>query len=436
MASERTNGHPERTNGHPERTNGHPVRANGPPEPTNGHRRSVPDDRPCWLEVDLDAVADNVRSIGSLVGPRAEVCAVVKADAYGLGLTEVGRAALDGGARRLAVARVEEGSRLRAAGLDVPILLIAGFAPGEADEIVQSGLTPTVVQLEDALALGRAAGRNGVVLPVHVKVDTGLTRYGAPPEDAHDLARFVGTLPSLRLEGLYTHFASADEPDPRFTREQLACLRQLGAALLADGIRPAVVHAANSAGALAEPAARLDLVRVGITLSGHYPSEHVPRAAHLRAAVSFRARVLRVHDVPRGTSIGYGRTFRAERPMRVALVPAGYADGVPRAHASGGWALVRGARVPLVGRVSMDQCMVDVSAVPGAARGDEVVLFGRGPGSEIGLDEYAGWSRTIGHEALCRIGVRVPRLYRRGGRSWWGTLRDGATSATAAAASL
>ena len=391
--------------------------------PTNGHVLATGDDPPCWLDVDLDAVADNVRSLQRVVGAHTEVCAVVKADAYGLGLVEVAKAALEGGAGRVAVARVEEGARLRAAGLQAPILLIAGFVPEEADEIVRIGLTPTVVELDDALLLGRAAGRRGLILPVHVKVDTGLTRYGASPDQTLDLVRFIGSLSSLRLEGLYTHFATADEPDLAFTREQLARFRGVVAAVHDQGIRPDLVHAANSAGSVAEPSARLDMVRVGITLSGHYPSACVPRIPALRPAASLRARLLRVYDVPVGTTVGYGRAFRADRPIRAALVPAGYADGVPRANAEKAEALVRGTRAPLVGRVSMDQCMVDVSAVPGARRGDEVALFGRLDGSVIGLDEYASWSGTIGHEALCRIGARVPRLYRRHGRSWWSRSR-------------
>ncbi len=384
---------------------------------------------PCWLDVDLDAVSENARAIGSLLGPGTDVCAVVKADAYGLGLVEVARAALDGGARRLAVARVEEGARLRSADVTAPILLIAGFAAAEADEIVRCRLTPTVVQLEDALTLGRAAGRRGTVLPVHVEVDTGLTRYGATAPEAHQLARFIGSLPSLRLEGVYTHFAAADDASLEFTREQLERLRLFEDALALEGLRPEVVHAANSAGVLAAPKARRDLVRVGLTLSGHYPSEHVPRPIHLRPAVAFRARVLRVQDIPAGTTIGYGRTFQAGRRMRVALLAAGYADGVPRAHVPRGQALIHAARVPLIGRVSMDQCVVDVEAVPGVQPGGVATLFGRDDDGEIGLDEYASWSDTIGHEALCRIGVRVPRRYQRGGKIWWGSLRDDAGTA-------
>jgi alanine racemase len=385
-------------------------------------------DRPCRLEVDLDAISANVREICSLVGPAARVCAVVKAEAYGLGAIPVARAALAGGAERLGVARVEEGVRLRTAGLDAAILLTAGFAPAEAAAIVRHRLTPTVVQMGDALALARAAGRAGVVLPVHLKVDTGLTRFGAAPSVVIDLARLLENLPSLKLEGLYTHFASADEPDQAFTREQLGRLREVHATLVAGGHHPPVLHAANSAAALAEPATRLDLVRVGLTLSGHYPSEHVPREARLHPAVSLKACLLRVYDLPPGTTIGYGRTYRAERTIRAGLVAAGYADGVPRAHSEGAFALVGDRRVPLVGRVSMDQCVVDLAEAPDARVGDEVTMFGASEGAEIGLDEFASWSGTIAHESLCRVGSRVPRLYRQAGDMYWGSTEPAAAS--------
>lgn len=391
----------------------------------NGTGSDAPsEERPCWLEVDLDAVARNVRAVSDLIGSGTRVCAVVKAEAYGLGAVEVARAALQAGAERLAVARVDEAVRLRQAGIRAPILLIAGFAPHEVEAIVRYGVTPTVVDVQDALRLARAAARLGDDVTVHVKVDTGLTRYGAPPERVPDLVRLLRGLPPVRLEGLYSHFASADEPDRSFTEEQLHRLYAVVEAvegLNGQGWRPPLVHAANSAATLREPTTWLHMVRLGIGLSGHYPSEHVPRSVAFQPAVSLRARLLSVREVPPGTSIGYGRTFVAERTLRVGLVPAGYADGVPRSHSNRAVALVRGWRVPLVGRVSMDQCVVDVTDVPNARAGDVVTLFGADAGDQIGLDEYAGWSDTIVHEALCRIGPRVPRLYYERGRSWWGS---------------
>jgi alanine racemase len=384
-------------------------------------------ERPSWLDVDLDAVAENVRAIARLIGPDTRICAVVKADAYGLGAAEIARASLAAGAERVAVARVDEAIRLRQAGVRAPILLIAGHVPGEADAIVRHRVTPTVVSAEQAMLLARAAGRAGQTVTVHVKVDTGLTRFGAQPEHVPSLIRLLRSLPTIRLEGLYSHFAGADDEDRSFTEQQLHRLYSVVEAVErheGDSWRPPIVHAANSAAALREPTAWLHMVRIGIALSGHRPSEHVPQSARLRPAVALRARLLAVRDIEAGTSVGYSRTFVADRPMRVGLVPAGYADGVPRSHSNRAEALVRGRRVPLVGRVSMDQCVVDLSAVPWSRVGDLVTLFGSDEGATISLSEYAGWSDTIVHEALCRIGPRVPRRYLAGTLSWWGTVSE------------
>lgn len=384
-------------------------------------------DRPCWLDVDLDAIGENVRSIARLVGSGTGICAVVKAEAYGLGAVEVAQAALAAGAERLAVARVDEAVQLRRAGISAPILLIAGFVPAEAEAIVRHGVTATVVQARDGMALARAAGRLGTVVDVHLKVDTGLTRYGAPPAEVPALVRLLRGLPTVRLEGLYSHFAAADEEDRSYTHEQLHRLYQVVEAverLDDEGWRPPIVHAANSAATLREPTSWLHMVRVGIALSGHYPSAAVPRDVALRPAVALRARLLAVKDVPAGTSIGYNRTFVADRQLRVGLVPAGYADGVPRSHSNRAVALVAGARLPVVGRVSMDQCVVDLTENPWASPGNVVTLFGRDASGGIPLDEYAAWSDTIVHEALCRVGPRVPRRYVAGDRAWWGTVSE------------
>jgi alanine racemase len=266
---------------------------------------------------------------------------------------------------------------------------------------------------------------------VHVKVDTGLTRYGAPPDDVPRLVQLLRGLPTVRLEGLYSHFAAADEADRPFTAEQLHRLYRVIEAVerdADDGWRPPIVHAANSAATLREPTSWLHMVRIGIGIAGYYPSPDVPRDVVLRPAVALRARLLAVKDVEAGTSIGYGRTFVADRRLRVGLVPAGYADGVPRSHSNQAVALVAGTRLPVVGRVSMDQCVVDLTENPWANPGNVVTLFGRDAMTELSLDEYASWSDTIVHEALCRIGPRVPRRYLAGGQVWWGTVSG--TSAT------
>lgn len=377
----------------------------------NGHAlRPRPRPEPCWLEVDLAAVADNVRAVKRLVGPGTAVAAVVKADGYGLGAVAIAGAAIAGGAEWLAVARVEEGAQLRRAGFEVPILNLAWATPEEARALVAQRITPTVVDVAGARALAEAVPR-GEVLPIHLKVDTGLSRFGAQPAELDQLLDTLQALPNLRLEGFSSHFAAADEADLSFARLQMDRFFAASRRLAARSVRPRLRHLANSAATLAIPDARLDLVRVGITLSGHYPSPDVPRAVTLRPAVALRARLARVYDLAAGASIGYGQSFVATGPMRVGLVPVGYADGLPRSHSKGGELLLRGRRVPLVGRVSMDQCVVDVSAVHEARPGDEVTLIGSQDGGAISLDEYAAWDSTIAHEALCRLGTRATRYY-------------------------
>ncbi|MCC7107521.1 MAG: alanine racemase [Chloroflexi bacterium] len=367
---------------------------------------------PCWLDIDLDAIRQNVSALRRLVGGRTGVAAVVKAGAYGLGAAPVASAAVAAGATFLCVARLSEASELRVAGLQTPIVNLARTSPEEAELAVAYGVTATVADQESLEGLVRAASKWGVRLPVHLKVDTGLTRYGAQPYELLDLLPRLRKAAAIHVEGIISHFAAADEPDLACAREQLARFEEAVALVGSAGLHPAYRHLANSAGALALPEARLDLVRLGITLSGHYPSESVPRDVRLRPAVLFKARLARVYHLPADTPIGYGHSFVTARPTVAGLVPAGYADGLPRAASGRGSVLVRGRRAPMIGRVSMDQCVVDLTDVPGAAVGDEAVLFGKQDHASIPLEEFAAWGDTISHEALCRIGPRVPRVYR------------------------
>lgn len=356
----------------------------------------------------------NLAATRRLLRPGVGVVAVVKANAYGLGAVPVARAALSAGATALAVARVSEAVELREAGLRAPILNLAHTPPEEADLAVAYGVTPAVADPDAAESLALSAQRRGTQVPVHLKVDTGLSRFGAQPGEWPALLARVAALPELRVEGIASHFATADEPDLGFAREQLARFREALAQARVLGLRPSVAHIANSAGVLALPEAHLDLVRLGITLSGHYPSPYVPRGVDLLPAVALKARLARVFCLPAGASVGYGQTFVTMRPTVAGLVPAGYADGMPRALSGRGAALVRSQRAPLLGRVSMDQCVVDLTDLPPVSPGEEVVLFGRQGEAWLTLDEFAGWADTIVHEALCRVGPRVPRVYRDG----------------------
>lgn len=387
-----------------------PLEAYGPAEST------APGDRwPCWLEVDLDAVAENVRTFQRVAAPRLGVTAVLKAQAYGLGATEVARAALAAGARGIAVARVAEAAQLRAEGIEAPILLLGGTAPAEADEVVRLRATPTITDWQSALRFQEVSARRDGILDVQVKVDTGITRYGAPPDVAMAIVRQLGSLSNLRLQGFFTHFAAADDPDPFFAHQQLARFRAICSQLEAEGIDLGMRHAANSAGALRIQGAALDTVRIGIGLSGHYATGWVPRVDDLRPAVALKSRVVRLHSPGVGTSIGYGRTYKVYRPMKAALIACGYADGLPRACSNRGWALIRGQRAPLIGTVSMDMAMADVSHLATVAPGDEVVLLGRQGDEQITLEEFADSAGIIPHEALVRLNGRAPRVYLRGG---------------------
>ena len=386
-----------------------------PSNSVNGLSAPLIPRQPCWLEVDLDAVASNVRALKRLVGPTTALAAVVKAEAYGLGAAAVARTAIAAGAEWLAVARVEEGVDLRQAGLDVPILNLAYTAPQEVETSVSYSITPTLVDLLTAQAFSSRVPV-GDEFPIHVKLDTGLSRFGALPNELPSLLEGLQQLTNLRLEGIYSHFAAADEADRSFAHEQLHRFHAALDSIETEAQRPRLLHMSNSAATLALPNARLDLVRVGITMAGFYPSPDVPRTIDLQPGASFKARLARTYDLPAGATVGYGRTFLTQRPTRAALVPAGYADGLPRSHSHCGAVLVHGRRAPIIGRVSMDQCVVDITEIPQASAGDEVVLFGQQGSESIALDEYAAWSGTIVHETLCRIGSRVPRYYRTAGQ--------------------
>lgn len=374
--------------------------------------------RPVRAEIDLSAIASNVRAIKSVVGPRCRVMAVVKANGYGLGAPWVAAAALEGGASWLAVACVDEGIELRRAGYNVPILVMSYVPPEEAAAAVRHGLTLVLHRAYTALALEEAARADGMPLgsvAVHIKVDTGLGRYGCAPDEFLPLAKEIMRLPHLRLQGLMTHFANADSPDLSFAREQMhrfACIQKQATE---HGISFELVHAANSAAALALPEARLDMVRVGIMLSGHLPAAHLRDKISLTPALTLRTRLARVFEVNVGDAVGYGRTWQAQRPSVIGVAPLGYADGYRRVLSDRAQALVGGVRCPVVGRVSMDQAGIDLTAVPGVCEGDEVVLIGRQGSDEITADEVANWADTISYEIMCGLSERVPRLYIRDG---------------------
>jgi alanine racemase len=376
-----------------------------------GQLRIVQPDRPTWLEIDLPAVSHNVRRLAARAAG-AEVMVVLKADAYGHGAVPVAHTALRSGATWLGVACVPEARTLRAAGIRAPILVL-GYTPGwQAREAVGLDLTLAVFDLDTARAFGHAARALDATVRVHVKVDTGMHRLGVAADGAAGFVRALAGVDGLEVAGLFTHFACADEPSSAgraATDAQVAAFGTVLADLEATGDRPAVVHASNSAGLLCRTDAVYDLVRPGIAVYGLPPGPEVP-VGDLRPVLAWRSQVAQVHDLAAGESVGYGHTWTAARPSRVATVPVGYADGLRRAPATWRHVLVRGRPAPLAGRVSMDQISVDVTDIEGVRRGDEVVLIGRQGSEELPATLVADWLGTSPYEVVAEILARVPRL--------------------------
>ncbi len=370
-------------------------------------------DRPTWLEIDLSAIGRNTRLIQRLVGPDVRVLVSLKADAYGHGALRVARTVLHNGASWLGVATVSEAESLRAAGIDAPVLVFGYTAPWQAREAVRLDVRATVYGMEIARALAYAARDLGRVARVHVKVDTGMARLGLRAEDVEGIVAFVEalhSLPGLEVEGIFTHFATADSADQGYARRQLDRFLAVLAALERRGLRPPLAHAANSAAMLTLPEARFDMVRPGVAVYGLAPSDEVRLPEGFSPALAFKTQVAQVKWIPAGEGISYGATYVTERPTHVAVLPVGYADGFRRAPANWGEVLVRGRRAPLVGRVCMDQCMIDVTHIPGVRQGDEVVLIGRQGDDELTAEAVAGRLGTIAYEVVAELLARVPRV--------------------------
>lgn len=367
--------------------------------------------RPLWAEIDLDAVAHNIAQVRSRVGS-SRMLAVVKANAYGHGAPAVARACLDAGATYLGVFCVDEGIQLRQAGIMAPVLVMGYCPPWEAMEIVRHGLTASVSNPETVAALAGAARDAGVRSPAHLKIDTGMARHGVLPNEVPQFVQLIQAMPDVHLEGAFTHFATADESDKTFTKRQFQAFQQ-AAQHLPDGV---IRHVANSATCADMPDEMgLDMVRPGICLYGRQPSGNLLRPMDLHPALMLKSYVARLHHLAQGETVSYGRTWTAPRNTRVALIPCGYADGLPRLVTNQGCVLVHGQRAPIIGRVCMDSHMVDVTDIPHAQLHDEVVIIGRQGEAEITAEEIAALAGTINYEILCGITARVPRSYLRGG---------------------
>lgn len=369
--------------------------------------------RPTWVEIDTEATANNVRQVRELIGPHVRLMIVIKADAYGHGASRIARVALSNGGDQIGVASLNEAISLRDAGISAPILVL-GFSPAwTARQALLNNVSVTIYDLEIARAFDRAAAELHRRAIVHVKVDTGMGRLGLLPPKVPVFLQQLLSLSSIELEGVFTHFSVADSAEPRHrehTDMQFEHFRTLLAELHSMGLRPPVVHCANSAAILTRPETYFDMVRLGIALHGLDPSADVPCPSAFRRSLSFKTTVAQVKCYPPGTPISYGNTYTTERQQCIAVIPVGYADGFRRAPHHWGEVLVRGRRAKIVGRVTMDQTMIDVTDIPGVRVGDEVVLIGRQGDDEITAEEVADRLGTINYEVVSGILARVPRI--------------------------
>jgi alanine racemase len=368
------------------------------------------------VEIDLDAVSFNVQAFKRHIGPQVEIFAVVKGNAYGHGAAPVAQAALEAGANRLAVHRASEGVELRKAGIEAPILVMGYTPPDDAALITQWHLTPSLITLEFARALSAQASSLGINVPVHIKVDTGMSRFGLLPDEVLEFLRGLRDLPGIFPEGLFTHFATADWEDASFTHHQLNSFQVILDAARRDGFDLPVCHAANSGAAMRLPETHFNAVRIGIALYGLDPSEQWQPVFEIRPALTLKSIVSRVRELPAGSGVSYGLTYVTRGKTRAALVPVGYGDGYHRSLSNRGCVLIHGQRAPILGRVCMDQFVVDVSAIADVKQDDEVVLIGKQGNDQIRAEEVAQLAGTINYEVTTSLLPRLPRLYLRAGQ--------------------
>lgn len=373
--------------------------------------------RPAYAEVNLDNLAHNIREVRRLAAKGSQVMAVIKADGYGHGSTKIAQTLLENGADRLAVAVLDEAIELRKAGIKAPVFVLGYTQPERAEEVVNYDLEQSVYSLEAASALSKAAQAQGKTVPVHIKVDTGMGRIGLQVnEQAVETIKTIHALPGVMVKGLFTHFAVADEVDKSYTQMQFERFGWICSQLEAQGINIEIKHCGNSATIIDLPDMHLNMVRAGIMLYGLAPSPDVMlNKLELKQVMSLKVRISHVKEIETGQSVSYGRKFIAEKKSKIASLPIGYADGYTRLLSGKAEALVKGQRVPVVGRICMDQCMIDVTGIEDVKVGDEVVLFGQQGDGFISIDEIAEKLGTINYEVVCMISRRVPRVYVKNG---------------------
>lgn len=364
--------------------------------------------RPTRAEIDLSALRQNMLNIKALLAPGVRFCAVVKADGYGHGALEVSREAVRAGADYLAVAVLDEALELRAAGFNLPILVLGYTPPGQYAKVAELELSQTIFTLDQAEALSTAGLASGKRVTAHLKIDSGMGRLGVQAADAPALAEKIAALPGLILEGAFTHFAMADSRDKSHALGQFAAFMSALDDIKARGVNLAIRHCANSAATLDLPQTHLDMVRTGIAMYGLRPSDETGESFRLLPAMRFKTCITQLKTLPAGRCVSYGCIYNTTGEERIATLPVGYADGWSRLLSGKAEVLVRGRRAPLVGRICMDQCMINVDGVPEAEAGDEVTLFGD---PALSTDEVAARLGTINYELVCMVSKRVPRVY-------------------------
>ena len=375
--------------------------------------------RPTWAEVSLGALRQNFRAVQEHIGKDVTICAVVKADAYGHGAVECSRALEEQGATWLGVTSLDEAIPLREAGIRGRILLFTGFWRGEEEELVRLKLVPTVWEPEQIELLEKAASAFAVRHPIHLKIDTGMGRLGVAPENLPKICSALKSSPHLIVEGLSTHLASSEVLDAPSVQEQLEIFEEARRFLSNEGIEPELIHVANTGAVISRRESWNNMVRPGVALYGYYlPFERAGRevtGAGLRLAVkpvlTWKTRILSLRNVRANQALGYGGIYVTKAPARIAVLPVGYADGFNRALSSRGRVIIREHYAPIVGRISMDLTLVDVTGLPGVTVGDEVILLGTSDGLSVDAREHASLSNTVLYEVLCGISKRVPRRY-------------------------
>jgi len=370
---------------------------------------------PAWVEIDLDALKHNVDRVRSIVPAGVSVLLVVKADAYGHGAVRISRLAVECGVDMLGVATLDEGRELRKAGIKLPILILSPVLPQELEGVLENDLAVSASSYEFAERASDIAVRTGAVCALHVEIDTGMGRTGIAQGEAIEAVSRMGALAGIKIEGLFTHFPASDS-DVDFTTDQIRLFTGIASALRTAGVTFRYLHCANSAAILNFPSSDFNLVRPGLLVYGHAPSIVLKDRLDVVPAMSFKARLVLVREMPAGASISYGRTYIAPKPLKMGVVPVGYGHGLSHRLSNRGQFLFRGKRSSIIGRVTMDMTMLDLSEFPDAKVGEEIVIFGRQQGAEIAVDEIARWDETLNYEVLCRISKRVPRLYLRSGR--------------------